>query len=31
MFSSEKRKQTKKLKVSLAIREIVNVLRLSFP
>ena len=30
MFSSEKRKQTNKLKVSLSIREIVNVL-LSFP
>ena len=31
MFSREKRKQTKKLKVSLAIREIVNILLLSFP
>ena len=30
MFSSEKGKQTDKLKVSLTIREIVNVL-LSFP
>ena len=30
MFSNEKRKQTNKLKVSLTIREIVNVL-LSFP